>query len=292
MKISPSELKGDDMTRDRVIAPGGYIERSRLRSVKPGNMVDAGDDLTPLIEEANRIGRLPELRRRPPFGRESNWITAGWWLNTTGTPINYFRTRWEVPPAPITQASQHVYLFNGMQPASPLELILQPVLEWGQIARSWSVASWIRPDPQGHTHTSLRVRVDPGETLTGVIRLCGQTGGRFTYSCEFEDIPDTRLCVCNMPELVWCVETLEAYKPGGTPPYDLNSASEYPNTDRTAFRGIRLEAGVEIPPLDWEIVNSVAVQFGEYTEVVSDSSTNGRVDIVYGSESRSKKAKE
>jgi hypothetical protein len=273
------------MAGDRVIAPGGYLERSRLRSVEPGNMVDMGGDLTPLIEKANSLGEhSPEFSRRPPFGRNSNWITASWWLNTTGTPITYFRTQWEVPPAPLTQASQLVYLFNGMQPARPHKMILQPVLEWGQIARSWSVASWIRPDPEGHTHTSLRVRVDPEDTLTGVIRLCGQTEGRFTYSCEFEDIPETRLCVCNMPELVWCVETLEAYERVGTPPYDLNSASEYPDADRTAFRRIKVATGVEIPTLDWEIVNSVALEFGEHAEVVSDSSTNGRVDIIYGTE--------
>jgi hypothetical protein len=253
-------------------------------------MVDLGGELTPHIQEANRAGHhLPEFARRPDFSRASNWITAGWWLNTTDTPVTYFRTEWEVPPAPLKDASQHLFLFNGMQPArgSSLNLILQPVLEWGKLGRSWSVASWIYPAPDGHVYTSSRVPVAEGDSLIGVIRLCDHRRQLFTYSCEFEDLPETRLCVANMPELVWCVETLEAYGQAGTPPYDLNHRTEYPNTDRTSMRRIKVLTDGPSDSLDWELFTSVAVKYGQHTEVVNDSSTHGRVEIFYGDDSKS-----
>jgi hypothetical protein len=278
------------MAEELEIGPGGQRDPSRLHTAVPGNMIDAGGELAPRIAEANRAGRrLPEFTVRPALASASNWITAGWWLNTTGTPVSYFRTEWKVPPPPLTQVRQLVYLFNGMQPAktSPLQTILQPVLEWGRIKGSWSVASWINPDANDQVHTSRRVRVEPGDTLVGVIRLCDQRKDLFTYSCEFEDIPDTRLCVCNLPELVWCVETLEAYERTGTPPYDLNSRSEYPDAEKTTFRRIRVKAEADVGPLDWDICISDAASFGECTEVECDSSTDGRVDIFYGDDSDS-----
>jgi hypothetical protein len=188
-----------------------------------------------------------------------------------------------VPPEPLLDAGQYLYLFNGMQPASssPLKLILQPVLEWGMIAGTWSVASWIYPDPDGTVHMSSHVPVVPGTNLVGTIRLAAQSGGLFTYSCEFENLPDTFLRVDNMPELIWCVEALEAYKSGGSPPYDLDDIKEYPNTDRTSFGGIRVEAGASVGALDWDVWISPAASFGQHTKVISKSSTGGQVDIFY-----------
>jgi len=181
-----------------------------------------------------------------------------------------------------------------MQPAStsPLQTILQPVLQWGDSGTDsdgvnrtgpfWTVASWIVPDATGTVYHTPHVGVNPGQVLIGVMTLTSQTGGLFTYACEFESIAGTDFSVTNMPELVWCVETLEAYEVGGseTPPYDLNEGSEYPNTDKTAFQVISIQANSVIPSLEWAPDNYVT-KFGEHTNVASKSSSNGEVDVYY-----------
>jgi hypothetical protein len=271
------------MADDRVIAPGGYCDRSQLCLIEPGSTIDAGGDLAPQIEQVNRTARLsPEFTDPPQLRSTTNWISAAWWLNRTGTSITYFRTKWKVPRDPVTQVVQSIYLFSGMQPAkcAPLQTILQPVLAWGEIGPCWSVASYLVPDSTGHTCNTPHIPVNPGDVLTGVIRLIDQNGWRFAYSCEFEGIAGTGFSVINMPEMVWCVETLEAYEQTGTPPYDLNKGSEYPDAKRTAFRRIRIESEVALTSLHW-IPHNYQSKFGERTKVVSKSSTRGKIDIFY-----------
>jgi hypothetical protein len=103
-------------------------------------------------------------------------------------------TTWRVPPEPVTQASQLIYLFNGMQPAStsPLLTILQPVLQWGgtdadedgvtRVGPFWTVASWIVPDASGNVHHTPHVRVNTGDLLVGVgvMTLTSKAGGTVT----------------------------------------------------------------------------------------------------------------
>jgi hypothetical protein len=174
---------------------------------------------------------------------------------------------------------QSIYLFNGMVPAkgSPLNTILQPVLEWGEIGLCWSVASWINPDSTNNSHSCppSYIRVKPGDVLVGVIRLVDEHDWLLTYFCEFEGIAGAGFYVINMPELVCCVETLEAY--------GISCAAEYPETKRTIFRRINVKTDVAIPSLNW--VPHKHVTTGEHTKVVSRSSIKGRVDIYYGAES-------
>ena len=58
------------------------------------------------------------------------WIENSQWQNTGADPIISFTTTWIIPPAPNSDDSQTVFLFNGLQPDDAAH-ILQPVLQWG-----------------------------------------------------------------------------------------------------------------------------------------------------------------
>ena len=243
----------------------GSYERLPERVVAPGEIVDAGGELALHVEEANaNRGRI----HRTHAAANRNWITRSVsWLNQTGTPVTYFHSEWDVPDPPSINVQQLIYLFNGMETpvGSQRPTILQPVLEWGKLPNSWSITSRLQPGLVGQPNISKRVPVKPGDTLVGVMRVCDQKSGLFTYSCEFEGIPDTRLHVCNVPELVRCVEALEAYEWTSVPPHDLNCAAEYPNADRTVFRRIKIQTETKIECLDWQIFVTNVAKFGENT---------------------------
>ncbi len=94
----------------------------------------------------------------------------------------------------------------------------------------WTVASWIVGGPDDSAMHTPHLRVSPGDVLVGVIKLSKQSSAGFVYSCEFQGMDGTTLLTSPIAELVYCVETLEAYELQGshTPPYDLDSISEYP----------------------------------------------------------------
>jgi len=290
----PVRESNSSITGNLVLTPGGYRDRSQVRLVKPGHTVTVEKELR-AVERVNRMERTtPDVSVPPAPLDEANWISAVWWQNTTGEIITSFRTTWQVPPAPARQAQQLLYIFNGIQPeeSASVQTILQPVLQWGgrgadedgvtRVGNFWTVASWIVPDAQGIVHHTPHVRVNPGDILVGNMTLTAQSGGVFTYTCEFEGIPATRFSVDNMPELTWCIEVLEVYELDSTvaPPYDLHTASEYPDTERIAFREVNIRTGNGNPSGNW-LIEDYITTFGEHSVLVPDSPVNGEIDIYF-----------
>jgi hypothetical protein len=275
-----------DMDDRIAVTPGGPRSRSEVHLVAPGDTLVTAKRIETMIRSSRQAGR-PDA---------ANWITAAW-LDMAGTPVKSFSTSWKVPAMPNTQASQLLYLFHGMEPSNA-STIVQPVLQWGdsgpdedginRTGQFWTVASWIVPAPDGHTYHTPHVRVNPGDTLVGVITLVQKSAAGWIYSCEFQGLPATKFSTPAVPELIWCVETLEAYELSGgmSPPYDLNSASEYPAAKFTAFGAINVSTGGAPSTALWTVKNYEA-KFGEYTQLVVNSSSNGDIQIHYSADSPS-----
>jgi len=264
---------------DWVIAPGGRRLRSHVHLVQPGQVLV-------LREPAPGL-----LRRRPHPGPPpvANWIVYAGWLNTTGKPVSSLLTTWTVPPPPTLVANQLIYLFNGIEPGDA-STIVQPVLQWGDSGTDedgvnrtgpfWTAASWIVPAPDGQTYHTPHVRVQPGDRLVGSVVLTNSGAEGFTYNCQFEGLAGTLLPTPPVPELLWCVETLEAYELVGQHqvPYDLDKASEYPGTASIAFQNIAIVTDAPGPAGAW-VKENIVTAFGEHAEVTADSTTNGTVTI-------------
>jgi hypothetical protein len=265
---------------ERAVPPGGPRHRSRVRRVESGAR----------LEFRAAGGARLRARDNPGPPDQANWITYAGWTNTTGNPITQFTTTWTVPPAPPTQASQLLYLFNGIEPADG-QVILQPVLQWGDSGSDedgqnrtgpfWTVASWMVGGPDGAATHTPHIRVNPGDVLVGVMTLTNQSPAGFVYTCEFQGLAGTTLTTPQISELVWCVETLEAYELQGNhvAPYDLDAASEYPATP-VAFQAIGIVTNAPGPAGPWAAQNIVS-QYGENTTIAADNTTNGSIVIAF-----------
>jgi hypothetical protein len=257
--------------------------RSEVHLVAAGDTLVVTRRIETMIRSSKRVGQ-PD---------QANWISAAW-LDMSGASVKSFSTSWKVPAVPATQASQLLYLFNGMEPANA-STIVQPVLQWGdsgadedginRTGQFWTAASWIVPAPDGHTYHTPHIRVNPGDTLVGVVALVQKSAVGSVYSCEFQGLSATKFSTPAIPELTWCVETLEAYELSGglTPPYDLNSESEYPASKFTAFEAINVSIDGAPSNALWT-ASDYETMFGEHTQLVVNSSTNGNILIYYGAD--------
>jgi len=261
-----------------VATPGGFRHPSLVHRVEPGHALHAADGkmrLMNIASKAMKDFRKPEMSALEYPALGSGWIVYAYWNNGTGKSITSFKTRWVVPAAPADDDAQLIYLFNGIQNYGYNYGILQPVLQWGASPAGggsyWAVASWYVTSLGAAFYTPA-VKVNEGDTLTGVMTLTGKSGNLFNYTSAFEGIAGTSLPVMNIAELLWCNETLEAYS--------IADCSDYPNTLYTAFTGITIQTGDTQPTLDWTAVDTVT-DCGQFAAVVSNASTNGRVDLHY-----------
>ena len=266
-----------------ILTPGGFRPGSAVHMIEQGHVLDATEGhMRKRDSSGNVVGDFGSTGRAEASALSEGWITSAQWNASPSNPVTSFRTTWVVPEEPANQSRQTIFLFNGMQGFSPL-VILQPVLQWGELSagarKRWAVASWI-VFGNGSAFVTKLVNVKPGDTLVGVMTLANPSGPVFAYSCEFEGIDGTTLAFLSSQPLTQLVETLEAY--------DLDSCSAYPDSRQTAFRRISVRTGTTTPTLKWSAQDQVT-DCGQHTRVVSNSATNGEVDIVYrgsGSDSR------
>jgi acylphosphatase len=265
---------------DIVLTPGGFRHASMVHKVAAGVAVDHKKSAIRLLNAKSSavLETIPAAPTTPGVvpALGSGWIAYAYWNNGTGTPISSFRTMWQVPAAPVVQnAGEVVFLFNGIQNYGANFGILQPVLQWGVSAAGggayWSVASWYVTSGGQAFHTNL-VRVNPGDTLIGVMTQTGKSGSLFSYTSKFEGIANTLLTIQNIAELQWCNETLEAYT--------IAACGNYPPTPVTQFTEINIRTGATTPTISWTPVNQVT-DCGQHAAVVSNSASYGEVDIYY-----------
>ena len=286
---SPTEIGEEAMPEDLVLTPGGLRPASLVHEVPAGHTVDetggrvqVHDPSGAVVRDLGVVARRPEgvplmpanvahpPAVDPSFG--SGWIAYASWSNNTGKAANFFATTWTVPPAPATSSGQTIFLFNGIQNST---MIYQPVLQWGSSAAGggayWAVACWYVDGQGGSALHSTLVRVNPGDTLVGIMKLTGQSPQGFSYSSEFEGIANTSLAIQNVEQLTWLCETLECY--------GITKCSDYPSGE-TQMKAIKVETGNSHPAMTWTATNAVT-DCGQHATVVSSSSTDGEVDLFY-----------
>jgi hypothetical protein len=277
---------------EKVLTPGGWRPASQVGLVDKGEHLTIKNDRLMKVSDANgsilkdfgaqeHYGGitpdypknliLPPARQAVPLG--SGWITYTGWTNSSTTPITYSAATWTVPPAPTTNSGQTIFLFNGLENSS---YILQPVLQWGPSAAGggayWAIANWYVDGSNGTALHSNLVRVNPGTVLTGIMTQTGTTGSNYNYVSSFSGYSSINLTVNNIAKLFWADETLETY--------NIATCSNYPNTASTRFSGIEVHVGTAQAPLSWTVYNAVT-DCGQHTNVVTNGSPNGIVDIYY-----------
>jgi acylphosphatase len=288
------------MAEELVLTPGGYRPKSLVQHVEPGHVLRMSE--TGNLQKVDRVGKVVadfgKLGRRAAAAEEEplmpknvyvpaapkaagkvpalgqGWISYAYWNNNTGNALTSFATTWVVPPEPATQSGQTIFLFNGIQNGS---MIYQPVLQFGSSyaggGNYWTVASWYADGQGGPAFFSQLTRVNPGQVLVGIMTLTGSGVSGFDYDCQFEGLANSNLPIQNVAQLSWCAETLETY--------NVQKCSDYPATQQTAFRAISIQTGGIRPAVAWTGVSAVH-DCGQKCVVISNSASNGEVDIQYG----------
>ncbi len=284
--------------KNKILTPGGPREKSQVHHVERDAYLETEKGRMVKKHKSGRIleqyGEVPSVhtskhlalrdtihhfnRLKVP-GPNGGWVSSAQFTNAQGQNISQFECQWVVPPEPISQNGQLIYLFNGLLNSIK---ILQPVLQWGNNGDSggnyWQVASWYAGMSSDDSSHSDYVRVNPGDLLTGVMTLIGNTNGGFDYDCRFVGIPGTEMTVRSQPEMFVSVATLEAY--------NISAPAEYPGADFTAFFNLNLQiesplGGNENPATFWAPVNFPWARFGESTKIISDANAGGVVEIFY-----------
>ena len=214
---------------------------------------------------------------------ENGWITYAYWLDNNGfKPITYFSTKWIVPSPPPSSNNQTVFLFNGLSPTS-CSYILQPVLQWGVSEAGggdyWTIANWYVSSGTEYYCDTL-IKVSPGTKLQGVMEMTKDSSSLFSYNSYFivdssgVTLPGCSLQVNNVVLLDYAFQTLEAY--------GITACTDYPLDTMIKLTNIIIKEDTVYPSMMWTPVNSIT-EYGQETDVISNSTTNGEVDIYFHS---------
>jgi hypothetical protein len=262
-----------------ISTPGGFRKPSFVHLVRPNQSVVKRGGVSHLMDMATAsLVETPadQVAPKDPANQAGGWSTWATWNNQTGTAISLLSTTWVVPPPPVTQSGQLIYLFNGLQNPAGSE-ILQPVLQWGTSGAGggsfWSIASW-HVDSNNQAFCTPSIAVNPGDVLTGImIQVAVYSDGTRNYNCQFQGIAGTSLMALGMVELTAAEQTLEAY--------GLTGQGDYPATPSTAMAQIELQVGGNPAPVAWTPYSMQSPAYGEHTTVVSNATPGGEVNLFY-----------
>jgi hypothetical protein len=294
--VQNSNISNFNKSVDEMVStPAGLVPKSKVHFVDSEHRLNIKDGHIQIIhtktgivseeyadtltknENDNNRNIFSYLKSKTPANDSSGWLTFTYWHNNSNNPITYFSTSWIVPSPPTTNSNQLIYLFNGLESSSP-NYILQPVLQWGISPAGggnyWSITNWYvwGSSSTQYFHGSL-IKVSPGTSLQGVIKLTSDSSNTFSYNSSFTGYSSgSELQVNNGPQLNWAYEALEAY--------GIKKATDYSSDEKVKMTEIQLKVDNIYPLLTWTPLN-VATEYGRHINIVSNSSMNGEVDIYF-----------
>ncbi len=241
----------------------GPRRRSQIYHVKGGSHVRRSKTVPQIrLSKSEAWQTLPE--RPAAVQEQGGWQSWTDWQDATQNPVSSFSASWQVPPAPQVANGQLIYLFSGLQDAAG-QHILQPVLQWGTSpaqgsGNAWGLASfWVGQDTDP-MFCSEWVPVAAGTSVTGRMTVAAEENGLFSCTCSFDNFPGTELTAEDLPALVDCVLTLEAYATGPGAPY--------PDIPGTIFSAIALTTGATSPAVQWAPSGGAVVKPDGSVEVI------------------------
>lgn len=99
----------------------------------------------------------------------NGWTESAYYRNSDGGSTTLFEGIWNVPSAPLDQATplQTIFYFTALENDAQTD-IFQPVLEWGQYGSYWDISSWYGID--GSYSHSTPINVNVGDSIYGYIQ--------------------------------------------------------------------------------------------------------------------------
>jgi hypothetical protein len=331
-----SNIDSDADTTGTAITPEGEVLKSNIFAIQKGfHIARQGDHIyiansitKEFIRDLGGISKTPfktvlqDSKYQPvvkktdstevPGGINPAWIAYGQWTGAAST-ITDFKTTWVVPPAPVANNNQVIYIWNGLADINA-DNVMQPVLQWGYNfifgGNSWTLANWyVWTGTDGYLRAAYNIsatNVASGTSIQGEVSYNGQHGSdplssdyfsSFTgYSSEalgiieYNQYPNGSSAPNNKPatiaiprvpvELV-AQEVLEAYYcPGGCP--GVPARNDYPSTLSVNMSNITLTVNNQPVNMTWTVTSGPYAIFGEHAVPVSNNTSgNGQVDLFF-----------
>jgi hypothetical protein len=192
-----------------IITPFGYFHPSCVLQLNKGESVDdsgllhrtdgttkqVGPCLYPHFRTSGELFSHPRTAGNADAGNGTNQsvqgsqtqkAAPGWighsWMETsnviTSSSYGQLISTWTVPPAPLINDGQTVYLFPGFQDATAdntgVYSIVQPVI--GYLSNgAWYMSSW-NCCPAGTANYNGEVGINPGDTIVGTVAMTCAAG--------------------------------------------------------------------------------------------------------------------
>lgn len=274
-----------------VYSPFGPILKSNIHYVDRNHHIEVKDNSIQIIDtKSDTISEVYFLKKNEKAGDlisksidqnfsdnsdfMDGWITHSYLsYRDNSLPISLFSTTWIVPSPPSKKADQVIYIFNGMETIdSGIAHIVQPVLQWGVTPAGggdfWAICNWYVTSNYLFFHDSL-IKVNPGDTLKGIIKLTSSSGDLFNYNVSFFGYPSSI--------------QVNAIPPGAGPyivleSFNIKSCDEYPADEKIRMYNIQIITDSIYPLVKWETYTKVN-DCGQFTNLINGTSNNGEVDI-------------
>jgi len=161
--------------RRQVAVPGrGWVDASCVQQVPSGIIFHHNETTSEMvIEHPDGTFSKPEntcsssVKSAKTY--DSGYQSLANYYAASGDSFSYFSAGWTVPKAPSASDGQVLFFFNALEPTSSPTTILQPVLEYNNLAAGYNMASWWGPDSGGTYYHSNPLSVSSGDQIVGVI---------------------------------------------------------------------------------------------------------------------------
>jgi len=248
-----------------ILTPFGYRPSECVHAVEEGEIVSFDDVdemfrirkpvITNGVEEMVVRLELPRCSVQMPKRPEDRGARAdpdGWaayslWLTTTA--MDYYTGYWTIPPTPVQEGLQTLFLFTGFQNAyasnSRADVsIIQPVLQWGSSdaggSKYWSIASWYVSGSHA-SFSPLSSPLNSGDIIYGSMELNGKF---WNITTSDQTLKKSTSLTAAVPETeIDAFVTLEVY--------GVSTCSDYPNGSDT-FSSLTLEVNGGVVTPVWQ----------------------------------------
>jgi hypothetical protein len=238
---------------DYVITPFGYFHASCVTRLAEGDVVRQDENA---VRHADGSSETAHVCAYPHYdakgekvaldvpGVEPPSISHAWieYSSVTTSTSSYgeLTAHWDVPPAPIANDGQTVYLFPGLEDYKDAVSIIQPVLGWNSdFASAWGIASW-NCCVSGTVYESSPVRVASGDIIYGkMIDTCAAG----TLSCPSWNVITQDVTSGQSTTLSNTSSHGQTFNwafAGALEVYNIASCSDYPSNNSISFYDLAL----------------------------------------------------
>lgn len=270
---------------DYVVTPNGMFHPSCVIHVADGERVDAQGNVvrrdgsvakTAACAHPRFVARPGAVERIEPGMQPT--LFNGWVADSNSNPnvtppAKKMVANFVVPSGPTTKSGQVLYYFPGLEDASGVQTILQPVLAWNGFKDSrWTMTNW-NCCKDGKTWHGSTIPVNTGDKIKGSMIGANCSNGACT-NWTIKSV-DKNTGQSTSFDTEGFGQAFDWYFGGAKEAYGVDRCSQYPSNGSITFSNIHVYDlnGNESTPSSWNTMKSSDAPACNYGVAVTKSVT-------------------